>query len=126
MQSLALKSPAVIGNAQAKQMKEEFLHTIKGGEMFVSRDYARDDLPIANDTDIHYELEISPDGKTATVTVTQDKQLNSMGLRDAEYRIGKSSVSQRTTIDLTQEMPVVTNVTFAQTFTPDEIQLDEA
>ena len=94
--------------------------------MFVSRDYARDLAGITLAADVHYELDVSADGKTATVTVTQDMHLCTKDLRADEYRIGKASVSQKTTIDLTKEMPVVTDVTFAQTFTPDEIQLGEA
>ena len=37
--------------------------------------------------------------------------------------IGKATISQRVTVDLTKPMPEVVNVTFAQTFTPDEINI---
>jgi hypothetical protein len=123
MQCLVSKAPAPVGEARKDNDGVESIHTIKGGDMFVSRDYARDLAGITLAADVHYELDVSADGKTATVTVTQDMHLCTKDLRVDEYRIGKASVSQKTTIDLTKEMPVVTDVTFAQTFTPDEIQL---
>ena len=126
LQCLVSKAPAPVGEARKDNDGVESIHTIKGGDMFVSRDYARDLAGITLAADVHYELDVSADGKTATVTVTQDMHLCTKDLRVDEYRIGKASVSQKTTIDLTKEMPVVTDVTFAQTFTPDEIQLGEA
>ena len=126
LQCLNYKAPAAIGGKKADD-EEELLHTIKGGEMFVSRNYARDDAVITTSADLHYELDVSADGKTAVVTVTQDMHLCTAAMHgDPNYRIGKASVSQKSTIDLTKDPPVVTGVVFSQTFTPDEIQLGQA
>ena len=69
-------------------------------------------------------MDVSEDGKTATVTVTSEKNLNANGTKYNDYNIGTASFSQRITIDLTKEMPDVTNVTFAQTISPGTINHD--
>jgi hypothetical protein len=44
--------------------------------------------------------------------------------KDDISKVGTATIAQRTTIDLTQKpLPVVTDVTFSQTFSPDEIRL---
>lgn len=121
VEALLSKSEALIGEANVPVPQGEFIHTIKGGDMFVSRDATRDGCGITRDSNVRYELDLSEDGKTATVTVTTEKDLSTNASRYTEYRFGKASVSQQITIDLTKPMPEVTNVTFAQTFTPDEV-----
>ena len=122
IQSLMIKGEALVGDPNAKEMQTETLYTIENGDMFVSRDMARDGYQITGDAELHFELQVSEDGKTATVTVTTDKNLTSTGDKNAvAARFGKASVSQRITVDLTKEMPTVTNVTFAQSFTPDVV-----
>ena len=119
---LAFKTPALVGSGSDENVQEETIHTLKGGNMFVSRDMGRDGLKIIADAEIHYELDVSKDGKTATVTVTQNNHLSVDGHAEEKNRFGKVSISQKTTIDLTKPTPVVTNVAFAQTYTPDEIR----
>ena len=68
-------------------------------------------------------MSVSDDGKTATVTVSIDKNISSNGSKYDDYKIGMATISQQTTIDLTKKMPEVVGVTFKQTFTPDEIKL---
>ena len=124
MESLFCKTPALIGDAHAAKLQEENLYTIEGGEMFVSRDTKRDGLPITNDITVRYGLDISEDGKTATLTLSIDKNINSLGLKYNEYNLGMATITQKTTVDLTKEMPEVTDVTFSQTFTGDRININ--
>ena len=88
--------------------------------MFVSKKSAGDVPgldPIAKDSGhIEYELNISQDGKTAYLTITTGKDLIA-SLDDTHPRkIGTAMVSVMSTVDLTKEIPEVTNVTFAQRF----------
>ena len=62
------------------------------------------------------------DGKTATVTVSIDKDISTNGSKFNEYKIGTAKITQKTTIDLTKPMPEVVDVTFSQTYTPDKIR----
>jgi hypothetical protein len=64
----------------------------------------------------------SLDGKTATVTVSIDKDISTMGTKYNEYKIGTAKFSQKTKIDLTKPMPEVVDVTFSQTYSPDKIR----
>lgn len=123
VESLLCKSPALIGDAKAAILQEENLYELEGADMFVHRDIGRDGQTIAMDEMAHYELEVSKDGKTATVTLSVDKNLSSNGSKYNEFRIGMATISQRTTIDLTKPMPVVTSVEFSQTFSPDKVVL---
>ncbi len=123
MQTLLVKGNALIGDAKAARLQEEALYKIASGEMFVSRDTQHNGgVGISTDENVHYDLDISKDGKTATVTVSVDKNLNTIGARYDDYNIGTATISQRITVDLTKAMPEVTDVTFAQTFSPDRIK----
>ena len=118
LESLFNKAPALIGDAKAANPEEETIHTIPGGEMFVSRNGAAllaDALP-------SYGVEISKDGKTATVTVSIDKDVSSNGSKYNEFKIGTATITQRTKIDLTKPMPEIVDVTFSQVFSPDKIR----
>ena len=65
---------------------------------------------------------LSKDGTTATVTVSIDKDISSMGAKYNETKIGTAKITQRTKIDLTKPMPEVVDVTFEQTYTPGKIR----
>jgi hypothetical protein len=124
IENILNKNEAVVGDGNAKKLRTEPIHTIEGGEMFVSRDTSRDGgMGITSDIGERYQLDVSEDGKTATLTMTIDKNINIQGGKYNEYNIGKATISQRVTVDLTKPMPEVVNVTFAQTFTPDEINI---
>jgi len=59
-----------------------------------------------------FALDVSPDGNTAVVTLKLD-----LGLLQGDNKnnfFGKAVIHQRITVDLTPDMPVVTNVNFAQ------------
>ena len=64
------------------------------------------------------KLDISKDGKTAYLAMRVEKDLMATTV-DVENprKIGKVSVYLMSTVDLTKEIPEVTNVTFAQRFT---------
>ena len=121
LETLFCRGGALVGDANAKDLQEEFLYELPGGDLFIHRDAGRDGYGILADADVHYGLEISKDGKTATVTVGIDKHLTINGLKHAESRIGKATIVQKTVIDLTKEVPEVVDATFSQTFTPDEV-----
>jgi hypothetical protein len=125
METLLFKNGAGIGDTTLKNFDEEDLFRIKGGEMFVSRDARNNNgIGITREKDVHYSLDVSKDGKTATVTVSVDKNLNTKTSLFNEFNIGMATISQRITIDLTKEMPEVTNVTFSQAFSPEVINID--
>ena len=124
IQSISIRGEALIGDAQAAKPQTEPLYNFPGADMFVFRDGNRDGITIATDVEPKYALDISEDGKTATVTVTIDRNFNAIGSKYNDYNIGTMSASQRITIDLTKEMPDVTNVTFAQTISPGTINQD--
>ena len=129
METLLMKSEATVGSGNVKKLQVETLYNIKGGEMFVSRKPEDDgrkfaaDLGITSDHDVYFGLDISKDGKTAVVTVSVVKNLNSKGWKSPEHNIGMATITQRTTVDLTKEMPDVIGITFSQTFTADRINL---
>ena len=88
--------------------------------MFISKrrtDDAEVVDPIVKDSGhLEYKLNISQDGKTAYLTITTGKDLIA-ALDDTHPRkIGTAMVSVMSTVDLTKEIPEVTNVTFAQNF----------
>jgi hypothetical protein len=102
--------------------EEEAVYEIKGGDMFVSRSQVDDDEPDPivgeNGTNIGCKLDISEDGKTAYLAMRVEKDLMATTV-DVENprKIGKVAVYLMSTVDLTKEIPEVTNVTFAQRFT---------
>ena len=118
VECLIRKSPALVGDAKATKLKEENIHSIPGGELFVSREIQG----IAADHKPSYGFEISKDGKTATVTVNIDKDISSNGSKYNEYKIGTAKISQKTKIDLTKPMPEIVDVTFSQTYSSDKIR----
>ena len=120
VECLIRKSPALVGDAKAANIKEENIHSIPGGELFVSREIQG----IVADHKPSYGFEISKDGKTATVTVTIDKDISSNGSKYNEYKIGTARISQKTKIDLTKPMPEIVDVTFSQTYSPDKIRFN--
>lgn len=93
------------------------LHDIPGSELFVSRDESSDAGPIIKDRNNILTLNFSEDGNTAYLTTTLEKDIMAKAF-DTEHprQIGTLVFSQMTTIDLTQEIPEVTNVTFSQSF----------
>ena len=118
LECLFHKFSAAIGDPNDRDPQYEDIHTIPGGEMFVSRSAAN----FLVDNALSFGMEISKDGTTATVTVSIDKDISSMGAKYNETKIGTAKITQRTKIDLTKPMPEVVDVTFEQTYTPGKIR----
>lgn len=99
------------------------LYEMNGGNMFVSRDPNGDPTNcIVSQYGKSMGLEISEDGKTATITTVHDDHISTTGGSAEDARIGKVTTAQKITIDLTAKpLPTVTNVAFSQKFTPDEV-----
>ncbi len=119
------KVPALIGTDPYGKEYDN-LYSMEGADLFVSRTNDRNDLDSATQIVVEYgasfDLQISDDGKTATITAVHDDHISSTGAKMESCRIGKVSTAQRITLDLTADpMPVVTNVAFSQKFTPDEV-----
>lgn len=96
------------------------LNDIEGSEMFVSKRRVGNEGggdPITKDNGrLEFKLNLSQDRKTAYLTITVGKDLIA-SLDDRHPRkIGTAMVSIMSTVDLTKEIPEVTNVTFAQNF----------
>ena len=99
--------------------KEINLSQLPNADIFISHDVSKDGFPISKTVDSTFDLKISEDGKTATVTVTSIQDLT-ISQSDDKYKIGKANIAIQSTYDLTKEIPEVTNVTFSQTFMPDQ------
>jgi hypothetical protein len=99
----------------------EKLCDLPGGNLFVSRNMAQSGCPITSHANSMYTLKVSDDGKTATMSVDSTHHLTINGNPSDEFKIGQAHITLQGTIDLTKDMPEVTNVVFAQTFTPDQI-----
>jgi len=100
------------------------LYEIPGAELFVHKDTNDGTEPIVSGGALHkyYNLELSEDGNTATVTLGICKNISIEG--DAANKYGAATIVQRSTIDLTKDIPEITNVTFSQKFTSDIKGLD--
>ena len=104
--------------------EDEDAPALPGGELFVSHSPQKDGCHITVDFDVSYELQMSKDGKTAFVTVALNRDFSCWSTKLDDSKVGTATIAQRTTLDLTQKpLPVVTDVTFSQTFSPDEIRL---
>ena len=101
------------------------LADVEGSELFVSKRNTNEMEfdPITSGSDKAMGLEISDDGKTATVTVSIAKSITSDGSKSAEGKIGVVMWAQKMTVDLTKDIPEVTNVTFSQKFSPEKIEI---
>ena len=67
--------------------------------------------------DFVHDLQVSPDGKTATITQTVTADLSSPGSQmNKKITFGQVTLSQRLVIDLTAEIPTVTDLQISQEF----------
>ena len=118
--SILLKVPTSLMDIGKEE--EEHVYAIKGGDMFVSKTQAEDgeDGPIIRgETWVEYKLDVSKDGKTAYLTQIVGERPIVAHAYDIENprKIGSVTVAIMSTLDLTKDIPEVTNVTFAQSFT---------
>jgi len=104
--------------------KQSQLSGIKGSELFVSKDMNGGDwFAILSGSQKSMGLEISKDGKTATVTVSIAKNITCDGSMSDAGKIGVALWAQKMTVDLTKDIPEVTNVTFSQQFEPGKVEI---
>ena len=62
-----------------------------------------------------HDLQVSPDGKTATITQTVTADLSSPGSQMyKKISFGQVTISQRLVIDLTAEIPTITDFQISQ------------
>ena len=101
------------------------LHEIEGATMCISRDVlsGKADAPFKSADSLRFGLNISEDGKTAYLTVSKDTEMVAV-ISDKHKSIGTATITQRTTLDLSKEIPEVTDVTFAQEFSADKVTLN--
>lgn len=112
--------PATIGKGGGAF---ENLHTLSGGELFISREGG---APMLVDKMASYGLEVSKDGKTATLTLSVDKNVTSTGGAYNEYNIGIATVTQKIKIDLSDDNnPKIVDVMFSQTYSPDKVWINK-
>ena len=103
--------------------KQSDLSALKGSELFASRDMNGEFEPILTGSQKAMGLEISKDGKTATVTVSIAKNITCDGSTADASKIGVALWTQKMTVDLTKDIPEVTNVTFSQQFEPGKVEI---
>ena len=120
VQSILVKKPMSL--ADIGKDEEEHIYAIKGGDMFVHKTQAENDVAgeiVRGDTRIEFKLDVSEDGNTAYLTMfVGERPLVASSLdADNPRQIGSVSVAIMSTVDLTKDIPEVTNVTFAQHFT---------
>lgn len=95
-----------------------------GSDLFVSKSTGNDDWEsIVTGSTKAMGLEISEDGSTATVTVSIGKTITSNGSSMDNHKIGTVLLCQKMTVDLTQDIPEVTDVKFSQKISTDKTDL---
>lgn len=95
------------------------LSTLPGANLFFQRDM-REDTAVFDKQQfdpnqaLHYDLEVSPDGNTAVVTMRMESRVMMGHRADVDEGFGQIRISQKLTFDLTPEVPVVTDVKLSQ------------
>ena len=114
------------GGAAGDQL--EFLYTTEGSDQFVSKGFMEDEDPtntiVTGNWDLVVALDVSEDGKTATLSFSQVKVITQNGSNDEDRLIGQVELTQKSTLDLTKGIPEVTDVTFSQEFSADKVAFD--
>ena len=95
-------------------------HELPGANMLLNRDMTTGlyqfSILGSKGHDLFHDVQISPDGKTATITQSISGELNASGeVNMAEVNFGKVTIRQRLVINLEPEIPVVTDFQLAQT-----------
>lgn len=95
-----------------------------GADFFVSKTMGDDDWEsIVTGSTKAMGLEISEDGTTATVTVSIGKTITSNGSTMDNHKIGTVLLCQKMTVDLTKDIPEVTDVKFSQKISTDKTDI---
>ena len=97
----------------------ENLHELPGANLFANRNMMSGVYPVMLlAPSMTFALDVAPDGRTATVTLTLDAQLeggeggNNRQVGDTKF--GRAVIRERITLDLAPATPVVTKVAFGQ------------
>ncbi len=64
--------------------------------------------------ELYYDLEVTPDGNTAVVTMRMESRVMMGHREDVDEGFGRFQLSQKLTIDLRPDVPVVTDVKLSQ------------
>ena len=88
-------------------------HKLPCGGDFVQRDFMRGDhIQPMFDSSMSYNLSVAKDGKSATLEIVHDGKL--LTGRDKEETFGNAQIRETMTIDLTKDVPEITDIKFAQ------------
>ena len=61
-----------------------------------------------------YDLEVTPDGRTAVLTMRMQSPIMMGNAENVDEGFGQIRIAQKLTIDLTPDVPVVTDVKISQ------------
>jgi hypothetical protein len=64
--------------------------------------------------DLSYDLEVTPDGRTAVLTMRMQSPIMMGHTANVDEGFGQIRIAQKLTIDLTPDVPVVTDVKISQ------------
>ena len=96
------------------------LHDLPGASMLLNHKMDGELFPVQiYDASMRFDLDVSKDGRTATLLITLDAKLEGgVGQRQLAdpdaTKFGKARIRERITIDLEPEIPVVTDVALGQ------------
>ena len=91
------------------------LFNLPGGQMLFQRDKSVFAKPHFNASqDLSYDLEVTPDGNTAVLTMRLESPIMMGHAANEDEGFGTIQFAQKLTIDLTPDVPVVTDVKISQ------------
>ena len=89
------------------------LHELGGADKLINRNLATGLHTVAlHEPTMSFGLDVAPDGRTAVVTITLDTNLEVGDKRNDFF--GNALVQERITVDLTPDVPVVTDIRLSQ------------
>ena len=89
------------------------LHELGGADKLINRNAMTGLHMIAlHEPTMSFGLDVAPDGRTAVVTITLDTNLEVGDKRNDFF--GNALVQERITVDLTPDVPVVTDIRLSQ------------
>ena len=98
------------------------LFNLPGAKMLFQRDMGEDrvfERPHFNASqDLSYDLEVTPDGRTAVLTMRMQSPIMMGHAANEDEGFGQMRIAQKLTIDLTPDVPVVTDVKVSQYINP--------
>ena len=96
----------------------EELYNLPGAKLLFQRDMTGNGVFTKPQFDpkqeLYYDLEVTPDGNTAVVTMRMESRVMMGHREDVDEGFGRFQLSQKLTIDLRPDVPVVTDVKLSQ------------